>query len=181
MGVGVNIYGLDPSLSCTALSHPDWVSPLLIKSKHRGVERLIQIRDSVLLAMHDTAAVVVIEGYSHGSKFATHVAGELGGVLRVALHEFGARFVDVQPTTLKKFAVGKGNATKDEVLAAAVKAGANVTGNDAADAWWLMQMGLLQEWRVVRDLDDPRVPFMAYRREALDKVEWPSALTKEEQ
>ncbi len=56
----------------------------------------------------------------------------------------GLPVVEVPPTTLKCYAVGKGNAGKDLVLAAVIKRyahAADVTGNDVADALALASMG----------------------------------------
>jgi len=51
--------------------------------------------------------------------------------------------VEVAPTTLKKYATGKGNASKDEMLAAAIHRypAADVTNNNVADAVHLAAMG----------------------------------------
>ncbi len=75
--------------------------------------------------------------------------------------------VTVSPATLKKFATGKGNATKTQMVAAAIRCGWDGDGqDDACDAWWLYQMGVyLHEPEIVRPT--------AYRAEAVASVAWP--------
>lgn len=52
-----------------------------------------------------------------------------------------APIVEVSPADLKKFAVGKGNAGKDEVMLAAARHEPAIANNDEADAWWLWKLG----------------------------------------
>jgi hypothetical protein len=64
-------------------------------------------------------------------------------VIRLALLEQGTPFAVVQPSPLKAYATGKGNALKEAVLSAAVKrSGIEFRTSDESDAWWLRQMGL---------------------------------------
>lgn len=53
-----------------------------------------------------------IEGYSFGSKIGQFQMGEVGGVVRLLLHELGTPFVIVPPTMLKKWTTGNGTADK---------------------------------------------------------------------
>lgn len=66
---------------------------------------------------------------------------ELGGVLRLALYEHAIPYVDVNPMSLKKWATGKGTAQKAEMVKAAKNAGAHVTNDNEADAFWLQTIG----------------------------------------
>ena len=50
-------------------------------------------------------------------------------------------WVDVPPTSLKKFATGFGNAHKSQVFYAAREAGALVATEDEADAYWCWRIG----------------------------------------
>jgi Holliday junction resolvasome RuvABC endonuclease subunit len=47
----------------------------------------------------------------------------------------------IPPASLKKWAVNHGNANKDMMLSAAIRAGSPADNNDEADAWWLHAMG----------------------------------------
>lgn len=158
-----NVVGLDLSLTSTGVSRKYGTHSIRVKSK--DCERLIELRKEVL-GYCITASHVVIEGFSFGSPMQAHNVGGLGWIVRVGLFEAGIPYTVVPPSSLKKFATGKGNAKKDEILAAAVRAGAHVTGNDEADAWWLRQMGLMA---LAGEADVPRTE---YRTEALAKVAW---------
>lgn len=83
---------------------------------------------------------VAIEGYAPGAKFNRELLGELGGVVRLAvhdaLHEVCPPPLIVPPSSLKKFATGKGNVPKDNVLLAVYKKwGKEFKSNDLADAY----------------------------------------------
>lgn len=106
----------------------------------KGVERLASVQnwlDGMLLR----ADLVVIEGYSFASKGRAVVSlGELGGTVRLHLHQNGVPYAEIPPSCRAKLATGKGNAGKDEVLAAAIRR-LGYAGHDhnEADALWLMQ------------------------------------------
>ena len=169
----MNVVGLDLSLTATGVAWPDGrTSTLALTTK--GVERLdafygwagTSVAEWTLHAgVIGPIDLAAIEGYSYASKNQAHQAGELGGVIRLALHHVGVPFIDVPPTTVKLYATGKGNAHKDEVLAAAIRAGCHgsVTTTDRADAWWLRAIGLHLH-------GEPVVPETAYRDKALAKL-----------
>jgi len=163
------VVGLDLSLTSSGVATPKGV--FTIKPKREGVARLIEIRDSLEVHLWDSghpADLICVEGYSFASKFRGEALGELGGVVRVSLHEHGFRYVVVQPATLKSYATGAGNATKERVLVQAVKrSGVEFRTTDEADAAWLMWMGL-------DHLGAPAFELPAKNREALAKVHWPT-------
>jgi len=107
-----------------------------------GPERLIAIRDQVLLHCAK-ANLIVIEGYAFARPNQAHQIGELGGVIRTALHEAGHKYIEVQPTALKKFATGKGGANKIGVAVAIAKRyGVQFKNDNEYDAFGLAQIGL---------------------------------------
>lgn len=115
----------------------------LIKPRGRGVPRLQDAMDQVVAAAAG-ADVVVLEGYAYASGNRAHQMGELGGVVRLALHQRGFLFVDVPPSCLKKVATGKGNAAKEAVLVEAVKRlGYQGADHNVADARWLLAMAMV--------------------------------------
>jgi hypothetical protein len=61
---------------------------------------------------HNATPHYFIEGYSFGSKGKRENIAENCGLLKHKLYEDGHRFTVVPPTTVKKFAVGKGNSKK---------------------------------------------------------------------
>jgi crossover junction endodeoxyribonuclease RuvC len=144
----MRVLGLDPSLTATGVALPDGsVSTIAVKLPKVGLRhvretnRLVAIRDRVA-ALLDGVDLVVVEGYSYGSGFQAHQLGELGGVLRVLLAEAGVAWVEVAPTRVKKYATGKGNAGKADMLLAAQVAGVATNSHNEADAWLLRAVGV---------------------------------------
>lgn len=89
-------------------------------------------------------ALAVVEGYSHGSRFSFSVLVETGTVVRLALMDAGVPFVEIAPSSLKKFVTGKGQKVKKEQMMLAVfkRWGYEAPGNDLADAYGLARIGL---------------------------------------
>jgi len=86
--------------------------------------------------------LVIIEGYSFAGKFNNSLQYELGTCIRMMMWVNGFKFVEVPPTSLKKFVTGKGNAKKDLMLLAVYKRWDFDTEDDnEADAYGLAQFG----------------------------------------
>lgn len=86
--------------------------------------------------------LVVIEGYAYAGKFNNALQYELGACIRMRLYQDEIPFVEVQPTSLKKFVTGKGNCKKDLMLLNVYKRWEFDTEDDnEADAYGLAQMG----------------------------------------
>lgn len=162
------VVGLDLSLTATGYANDAGTGTLTAAPK-KGCARLALLRDLVSLECRD-ADLVVVEGYAFAARNShAHALGELGGVIRLALHEAGVPFVDVPPASLKKYATGKGNANKGEMLAAAIRRlGYEGASDNEADAMWLRAMGL-------DALGCPVVKLPETHRAALAKVDWSAA------
>lgn len=165
----MTVLALDLSLTRTGWAAPGRCGVLVPpKERDRGLLRLAWIRDAVL-ALVPTAGVVVVEGLAFGAqgRAVLDLAG-LGAVVRLALSEAGVPFADVPPSVFKKFATGRGNAPKDEMLAAAIRR-LDYAGHDGneADALWLLQAGL------TRYALPGAVALPQTQREALAAVSWP--------
>lgn len=164
----MNVLALDLALTTTGYAGPSGSGTFSPPTEaDRGMARLAWIRDEVLFLAEGTD-LVVLEGYSFASRGRQHATGELGGVVRLALWERAVPVVEVPPSSLKKYATGKGNSGKDQVLAAAIRRlGFKGHDHNEADALWLLAM--------TRDHyglpDVPSVP--KAHRSALDGVEWP--------
>lgn len=93
---------------------------------------------------------VMIEDYSFGSKGKVFNIAENCGILKYLLFKNGYRFFTVPPTVVKKFATGKGNATKEKmyeqffseteidlqhILSPTTKLGSPTT--DVIDSWYI--------------------------------------------
>lgn len=136
--------------------------------KGRGTPRLQDALDWVLPKARG-CDLVVIEGYAFSAREShAHALGELGGVVRLGLHQLRIPVAEIPPACMKKFATGAGNARKDAVLTEAVKR-LRYDGWDhnEADARWLLAMALVHY-----ELQGaPQLP--AVHLEGLRKVQWP--------
>jgi len=136
-----------------------------------GVLQRWEAITAMVLAWAQHAHTVVIEGYSFGSnlQFATAIR-ELGGIVRYQLRKIGHTPVEVAPTSLKKFATGKGFAEKGQVIAAvAHRFGLELTDDNMADAFVLAKIG---EALVMSDLDNARLPY--HQREVIGAIKYPT-------
>jgi Holliday junction resolvasome RuvABC endonuclease subunit len=177
----MRVIGLDLSLTASgvALEHDETVT---LTSKQKGVDRLRELRAAILCLCgdpmylshphHDPADLVVIEGYSFSSRNShAHGLGELGGVIRLALADARIPYVDVPPASLKKYATGKGNASKGDVLVAAVKRLAyDGSSDNEADALWLREIGVAH----IHPSAAADMPLL--HRTALDALTFPAGL-----
>lgn len=169
------VVGIDLSLTSTGVSFL-WADGsdriFSIKpEKLAGVARLVEIRNTLLKEMSGLGyPKIVLEGYSFASKGAySHEIGELGGVVKIAFYEQHWRWVHVPPTVRAKFATGRGNASKGEVVSAiSARTGIAWTGSGAADecdAWILQEMGLAY-------LGEPRYNWPEAQLAVLKSVDW---------
>lgn len=165
----MNVIGIDLSLTSTGYSVNQETG--IISTPGKGAERLSIISNKIIdLIVDNSVDIAIIEGYSFASRNSqAHSIGELGGAVRMRLWECGTPFIDVPPTCRAKFATGKGNASKNEVISAiSAKTGIVWSGagsDDRCDAWILEQMALAKlgvspyEWPLIN-------------MTALDKVDW---------
>lgn len=136
--------GLDLSLTSTGVSVGGVTQTIAVKTTEE--ERLRDIRSSVLslVSIHNVR-VCIIEDYAFSARHSqAHKIGELGGVIRLALFENDTPFIEVSPTARAKFATGRGNAAKTEVVSSiSARTGIVWSGkgaDDMADAWILEEM-----------------------------------------
>lgn len=173
----MKVLGLDPSLTSTGLALVEGGKVLELKrirSKKKGHERVQEILSEVIYYAAQ-ADMVGIEGVAYGAK-GSSVAQIFGlwGVLTHALWGLGPRgggdnYYVVPPTVRAKYGSGKGNAGKDEVLAAVIRRylDVDVTGNDVADALVIAAMG-------ARQYDAPlEANLPAANLKAMEGVTWP--------
>lgn len=164
----MNIIGLDLSTSATGWADSEGRCGLIKPSTKDVGRRLREIMDLLRPPFKALKPVdlCVIEGYSMGSKGRNNAAfrlPELGGCVRMWLFDNSIPYVEIPPTTLKKFATGKGNASKQEMIDAANESGApDLDDDNVADAWWLMSVAEMF-------YQDPEV------YPELEKYGWPNA------
>ena len=169
--------GIDQSLTGFALSavsiaepkkHITWV----YKSPYFGIERLADIRQWLI----DTFDYVlddhgIVDIAMEGSVLASHsalVLGELAAVVKMAIYDYfgedeNCRYpLKVPPMTLKKYAAGKGNAKKQEMLMQIYKRwGIEFNDDNAADAYALGRLAGKTandeiEKAVAKQIEDPK-------------------------
>lgn len=163
------LIGLDLSLTSTGVSINGETS--VISTKARAAERLHIVSSAILdLCASKEIACAIIEGYSFASRNSqAHSIGELGGVVRMRLWENGIPYIEVPPTCRAKFATGKGNAGKSEVVSSvSAKTGiifSGAGGDDECDAWLLEQMGLAH-------LNKSKYEWSEVSISSLSKVDW---------
>jgi crossover junction endodeoxyribonuclease RuvC len=158
--------GIDPSTK-TGLAIIDKQGNIInveeISSKqkadpHRFVDIAMTIVDNL-----EPNDVVTIEGFSYGSKGkGVSTQYGLGWIIRYFLFERGYKYTEVPPTSVKKFATGKGNTKKDEmVLPIYKKWGFEHSSDNVRDAFVLAQMA--------KGIYDTST-LLEYEKEALKKV-----------
>lgn len=177
----MKITGLDLSLTSTGVAVVDdgvaktfRIRPKTTDTalKHDRMEQIYQQVRTLCCG----SALVVLESpaFAAGGKSASALTGNWWVVSHV-LWKCGLPMVAVPPPTLKVFATGKGNASKDEVLASTIHRYAHltvnpVTGNDEADALQLSAMGWYRMSQGRLDME-PLVSLPKEHTRALNK--WP--------
>lgn len=133
------------------------------KSDLRGTDRLRDIQ-AYLENILDSYQVqdVAMEGYAYGVQMA-HMAGELGGMVKLTLLQKGIYPLIVAPSMLKKYVTGKGTGVqKNQMLLNIYKKwGIEFTDDNAADAYALAKMAsgaseTAYEKEVLKKLQDPK-------------------------
>lgn len=139
------VIGLDLSIKRTGVALPDRTT-LNVTTSETGYRRHADIAIQVAkIVRHHRPRLVALEDYAPNSigRLSTIRAGELGGIIRTQLELARVPWIAVGPTELKKYATGRGNATKPEMVKAAIELGArrDIT-HDEADAYLLRRYGI---------------------------------------
>lgn len=166
--------GIDPSLTgfaITALGDDDRFESWEYKSTHRGVDRLMDISLWLSMKIEELSrwGFPVADSAIEDSVVMSHssvVLGELHGVVKVALfhalHDSGGYPLKVPPTVVKKYATGKGNAKKNEVMLSVYKHwGAEFTSDNMADSFVIANIcaghsSTAYQQEVIAKLADPK-------------------------
>ena len=158
--------GIDQSYSgfaITAYQNGNYYTEVY-KSDMRGIDRLRDIQAHVMNWLHqfDNVTDVAMEGYAFGSQMA-NMLGELGGMVKLTLLDFGIYPLIVPPTSLKKYVTGKGQGiSKSQMLLHVYKKwGAEFTDDNAADSYALARLvsgshELAYEKEIYDKLQDPK-------------------------
>ncbi|TDE03443.1 Holliday junction endonuclease [Jiangella asiatica] len=161
------VVGIDPSMTGTGLAYGhDLLDTVTFSRKVAGDQRLAHIDGAIAGAVRGAGLAIIEDLPTHG-----HGAGITGmaqGVIRLALIRAMVPYVTVPPATLKKYATGRGNATKADMrMALYQRTDLDVRDDNQVDAWWLRQMG--------RDAIGHHyaVKLPRAQREAMLKLTWP--------
>lgn len=130
-----------------------------VKDYETDVDRFEQLTDAFVNEIHQRGIkVVFMEGYAYGAKGNTFTIGECTGILKYKMWKLGITFIVLQPSAIKKYATGKGNANKTlmydsyveqtghDMIAALgeVRNGDKIPApvNDLVDAYWILNCGI---------------------------------------
>jgi crossover junction endodeoxyribonuclease RuvC len=146
---------LDLSLSNTGVAYLGGSDVLTYPLRGKGTMRLRWWASALhtLISEHRGRGLVVVSEspFMHRE----HPKGSIGtiklhGVAELVAGNLGARYVEIDNQKLKKYATGKGNASKDDMLAEARSRGCVTDSDDEADAfllWWYWQDGEINRGR----------------------------------
>lgn len=98
------------------------------------------LKEILCVALPVPPDLVLIEDYAHGRVTSSTTLGELGGVVRRAFWKRGIPYTTVVSSTVKKFATGKGSASKVQMIEAATPHW-EVANDDEADALHVCRYG----------------------------------------
>lgn len=146
-----SVGGIDPSFSCTGIAGPNGITHAVKfpqKPARFGAQQWKRYRAKIITAEIYSRLwscdLVVVEGFSYGSRQGREDMGYLGHLIRDTLDEMRVPQIEVAPTALKKFATGSGTAKKQDMKTAA-KQHLSLSGDatdDEADALWLREIGI---------------------------------------
>ncbi len=165
--------GIDQSLTgfgLTAMSskNPNEYFTWVYKSPYFGIERLVDIKEWIgdTLDYVQELGAEILDTAIEGSVLQSPAAlklGELAAIVKLELYERDRIFpLQVAPMTLKKFAAGKGNAKKQEMLMMMYKRwGVEFSDDNAADSYALARLvsknGINEvEKAVIKQMADPK-------------------------
>lgn len=147
------VIGVDPSLTATGIVDQFGMHETI--KYHKGVDDSYENGDRRLAVIANTLDQIFFsydtledQMYAVIEDLPTHAygAGKTGmvqGVVRLILHRHSIAYVPIVGSSLKKFATGKGTASKADMRMELFKrTGLDLDDNNQVDAIWLREMGL---------------------------------------
>lgn len=171
-----SVVGLDLSLARTGIAGNrggGWTDIIKPPARVAGHDRLAYIKREIIDRYLADVDFVVVEGPSYGNQGSQRQSGhhERAGLWWLVTHALWARETHVlvmPPANLKKYATGRGNAGKDDVMREVTRRFDWFKGdNNEADALVLAAAGA--DWA-----GSPMVTMPASHRTALTALSWPA-------
>lgn len=168
MSITASVLGIDPSLTATGLALPDG-STKTIKYTPRSLTgdiRLKLIYEELLreIETHSVTHAIIEDLPAHAKS--AGLTGKAQGVVRLACLMAGVPFVTVVPSSVKKFATGKGTADKPDMRMELYKrTGVDQKDDNQVDAFWMREMVL--NYFGLGSIDLPKSHL-----EGLTKIQW---------
>lgn len=179
IGIDQSVGGFGLSILCPDAGWHDTTVKAFPLDKHdgRGVVQLLAVEEWLresLRNVYQSVGHVVMEGYSHGSKFGREKAGELGYAVKRLLYKGIQSDVChptvVPPTQVKQFATGYSGASKQEIIDAVNELwNVGIHNDNAADAYVMA--------RIAYALDTGSVA-TPYQAEVLKRIKNPTPKKK---
>lgn len=181
----LRVVGLDLSLASSGHSNGE-VTQVCQTTSDESLERRLdtQVRSAVLFSLHADLVVIESGAFARGAQSAAaEYLAALRLMVRCRLWRMGIPYAMVPPSTLKAATTGRGNATKDEIVAAVderhgtdfAKHPKSAGRYDRADALALAAMG----YEHVGQPLPYSFPAPPLRAESLAAVKWPELFSDE--
>lgn len=142
------VVGIDQSVRHSGLcilNETTEIAKLLLIEPHKelsGGPLLAYTRDALTEALTGLSIkAAVMEGYSYGSANKKFLLGEVGGAVKLTIHDLGCPLYVAAPKQLKKFVTGRGDADKGRVMSAIeAQWGEKFSDDNLADAYGLSRI-----------------------------------------
>ena len=138
----MRVLGLDAASTLGWCVGPDasawgiWKLPEKVNNGRRLLEFSIWLNRMILEHKPDT---LIIEAPLAGKSVAvTRILFGLFVIGQVLAAKHGIRFLEIYPSSLKKFFTGDGRAQKDDMIAECLRRGFKITNHNCADAFALV-------------------------------------------
>lgn len=127
------------------------------KDPYRMITLIDEVADHV-----QPGDFIVIEGFGYASQQAIQLGG-IGWGIRMALHRRKFRYIEASPNAVKKFATGKGNASKEDmVLPLFKKWNFEHPSDNVRDAYVLAQ--------IARSINDLSLEIPKYQSDVIEAI-----------
>ena len=147
-GNQVKILALDMATKTGWATYPSRISGVENLKRRPGESRgMLFLRFDAwleeMITLHRPGLIVYERPHARG-RAANEILNGLLAYLTAACEKFGVEYTDCPSTTLKKFATGRGNASKEEMISACVQKIQPPEDDNHADALWLLEWAISQ-------------------------------------